>query len=189
MRMKLALVLFVIMAVFSGCGPATGDNNRGEISISERGESLAMDVPEPSNNIPEDASALETAQPAKVLILLVNEARRGEGLLPLVEHALLSEMAVSHSRQMAAQGFFDHHDPVLGGVESRAAEIGYSYSALGENIAAGLVTPEEVVAAWLESEGHRENILSPAFTQIGAGYVNDPGSELGSYWTLVVGSP
>jgi uncharacterized protein YkwD len=90
---------------------------------------------------------------------------------------------------MAARGFFDHRDSELGGVQDRAKQSGYSFSALGENIAAGVSSPEELVSAWMASPGHRDNILGSSFTQIGVCFVNDPDSEHGSYWTMIVGRP
>ncbi|MFP3338704.1 CAP domain-containing protein, partial [Micrococcus sp. SIMBA_131] len=56
-----------------------------------------------------------------------------------------------------------------------------SYRSAGENIAAGQATPEEVVKAWMNSEGHRKNILNPGYTEIGVGYIS--GGSYGHYWT------
>ena len=58
------------------------------------------------------------------------------------------------------------------------SSFGISYRAAGENIAIGYATPEAVVNAWMNSPGHRANILNPSYTQLGVGYVAD-----GSYWT------
>jgi len=57
----------------------------------------------------------------------------------------------------------------------------------GENIAAGYGSPEEVVTAWMDSSGHRANILNPSYSRVGAGYAYCSGTKYGSYWTLQFG--
>ncbi|MFC9275224.1 CAP domain-containing protein, partial [Bacillus spizizenii] len=82
------------------------------------------------------------------------------------------------SRDMKDKNYFDHQSPTYGSPFDMMKSFGISYKTAGENIAKGQKTPEEVVKAWMNSEGHRKNILNPNFTHIGVGYV-----ESGSIWT------
>lgn len=79
---------------------------------------------------------------------------------------------------MKDKNYFDHQSPTYGSPFDMMKSFGISYKTAGENIAQGQKTPEEVVKAWMNSQGHRENIMNPSFTHIGVGYV-----ESGNYWT------
>mgnify|MGYP000966070924 FL=1 len=74
--------------------------------------------------------------------------------------------------------YFSHTSPVFGSTFSLLDQYGISYKTAGENIAMGYTTPEAVVTGWMNSPGHRANILNASFTQIGVGYVAS-----GNYWT------
>lgn len=123
------------------------------------------------------------------VIQLINAERKKEGLSPLSEHTFLTQTARLHSEDMACNQFFSHVSPTNGDVEQRVAFQKYTFSAIGENIAAGYNSPESVVQGWMNSTGHRANIMSATFTQIGVGYVYLEGSDLEIYWTLIVGTP
>ena len=90
---------------------------------------------------------------------------------------------------MACNSFFSHTSPTTGTPFDRIAAAGYSYSAAGENIAAGYGAPAALVEGWMGSEGHRDNILSTSFTHIGLGYASRGESAYGVYWTAVFASP
>ncbi|MCM3569831.1 CAP domain-containing protein [Neobacillus mesonae] len=109
---------------------------------------------------------------------LTNQERAKNGLRDLKVDVELSKMAHEKSRDMSANGYFDHTSPTYGSPFDMMKQYGISYRYAGENIAMGQKTPEEVVKAWMNSEGHRKNILSPNFTHIGVGYVSQ-----GNYWT------
>ena len=79
---------------------------------------------------------------------------------------------------MKDNNYFDHNSPTYGSPFDMMKQFGISYTSAGENIAQGQQTPEEVVEAWMNSQGHRENIMNASFTHIGVGYV-----ESGNYWT------
>jgi uncharacterized protein YkwD len=68
------------------------------------------------------------------------------------------------------------------------SRTGYTWRTVGENIASGPTTAAEVMAGWLASPGHCENIMSPRFTEMGIGWVVDPRSESGVYWAQVFGT-
>jgi uncharacterized protein YkwD len=89
---------------------------------------------------------------------------------------------------MAEHDYFDHVDRRGAGVAERARQHGYRWRAIGENIAAGQGSPQQVVAGWLASPGHCANILSPDFTEMGAAYAINDKAALEIYWTQVLGA-
>ncbi|MGM0750781.1 MAG: SafA/ExsA family spore coat assembly protein [Bacillota bacterium] len=115
------------------------------------------------------------------VVKLVNQERSQVGLPPLKENWELSRVARYKSEDMIAKNYFSHTSPTYGSPFQMMKDFGISYQAAGENIAAGQRTPAEVVEAWMNSEGHRKNILSPTYTEIGVGYVK--GGSYGHYWT------
>lgn len=115
---------------------------------------------------------------------LTNDQRHSAGLQPLQLNEKLDDTAESHSQDMAVNHYFSHDSLDGSSASDRAKNEGYNYSTFGENIAAGQATPEDVVQAWMNSPGHRANILNPNFKDIGIGYyylANDSGYH--SYWT------
>jgi len=82
---------------------------------------------------------------------------------------------------MRDKNYFSHQSPTYGSPFSMMKNFGISYRTAGENIAAGQQTPQEVVTAWMNSPGHRANILNKSFTHIGVGYAK--GGSYGHYWT------
>jgi uncharacterized protein YkwD len=90
---------------------------------------------------------------------------------------------------MANKKFFDHRGSDGSTVGPRAARVGYKWRTVGENIAVGVETPEDVVQGWLDSPGHCANIMAPGFTEMGIAFVVDRKSEAGIYWTQVFAAP
>lgn len=113
----------------------------------------------------------------------------GPALPPLRRSAELDRAARAQSAGMTLAGYFGHESPVDGsGPAERATSGGYAWRAVGENIAAGQGSAEEVVDAWLRSPGHCKNILSPDFTEIGLSAVRG-GEDDRLRWTQVFGTP
>jgi uncharacterized YkwD family protein len=112
------------------------------------------------------------------VIELTNAERRKNGLSDLKADSALSNVAREKSKDMKAKNYFSHTSPTYGSPFDMMRDFGISYNTAGENIAMGQRSPEEVVQAWMNSEGHRKNILNGNFTHIGVGYVKD-----GNYWT------
>lgn len=112
------------------------------------------------------------------VIDLVNVQRKNYGLSELKANWELSRVARIKSQDMRDNGYFSHTSPIYGSPFTMIKNFGISYTSAGENIARGQKTPQAVVNAWMNSEGHRANILNASFTQIGVGYVAD-----GNYWT------
>lgn len=114
----------------------------------------------------------------KEVVSLTNDEREKNGLEPLEADEELSVVARDKSKDMQSSGYFSHESPTYGSPFDMMDDYGISFSTAGENIAHGQRSPEEVVNGWMNSQGHRENILNPNFTHIGVGYV-----EQGNYWT------
>ncbi len=112
------------------------------------------------------------------VIELVNEIRGEHGLSPLKTNWQLSRIARYKSQDMHDNKYFSHTSPTYGTPFKMIKDFGISYNTAGENIAMGYKTPHEVVTGWMNSSGHRANILNSAYKQIGVGYVPD-----GHYWT------
>ena len=112
------------------------------------------------------------------VVELTNQERTKNGLQPLEVDYELSKVAREKSRDMQVNNYFDHNSPTYGSPFDMIRSYGINYRTAGENIAMGQRSPDEVVNAWMNSPGHRENILNSSFTHIGVGYV-----EQGNYWT------
>lgn len=148
------------------------------------------------------ASAADVACDADVALFnatmleLINESRSearqcGVNLRDAVStvtwNALLAEAAVNHANDMVANNFFSHDGSDGLNVSKRADAVGYSWRAIGENIAAGQLDQAEVHQGWLDSEGHCFNIMNKSFTEVGAACVNDSATDYGNYWVVVFG--
>lgn len=112
------------------------------------------------------------------VIELTNNERAKHGLAPLKTDWELSRVAREKSRDLYANNYFDHNSPTYGSPFDMMRAYGISYRTAGENIAKGQRTPQEVVNAWMNSPGHRANILNGNFTHIGVGYI-----QQGNHWT------
>lgn len=112
------------------------------------------------------------------VIRLVNEIRLQNGMKPLTANWELSRVARYKSQDMVDNRYFSHTSPVYGSPFQMIRNFGLSFQSAGENIAYGQRTPQAVVNAWMNSSGHRANILNASYTQIGVGYVAN-----GHYWT------
>ena len=126
---------------------------------------------------------------AQESIILVNNARAHAHLPRLVENATLGRVAMAYSQRMAREGFYGHHDPQGRQVSDRIAATGYLAQRSAENIARGQSDPATVVEGWLNSPGHRANIMNPELREIGAGYAVTTASPYFHYWTHVLATP
>lgn len=127
-------------------------------------------------NIPTTSSSVTSFE--QEVIRLVNEIRTENGLRPLTYDWELSRVARYKSQDMKDNKYFSHTSPVYGSPFQMMKSFGISYRSAGENIAKGYATPEAVIEGWMNSSGHRANILNSSFTHIGVGYVAE-----GRYWT------
>ncbi|MDV6376215.1 CAP domain-containing protein [Deinococcus arenicola] len=100
--------------------------------------------------------------------------------------AQLAQAAQGHASDMAAQNYFSHTSNDGRTFEQRITATGYAFRTIGENIAAGQSTPQQVVAGWLQSEGHCRNIMNPSFRELGVGYAK--GGSYSHYWVQDFGA-
>jgi uncharacterized YkwD family protein len=137
------------------------------------------------------AKPAETQQPAAApaadasissieqqVLTLTNQERAKEGLKPLATDSALMDSARAKSSDMSNNNYFSHTSPTLGSPFDQMKAKGIQYKAAAENIAMGQRTAAEVVKGWMESPGHRANIMNGNFTHIGIGY-----DAQGHYWT------
>lgn len=147
----------------------------------------SIQIPEKQTTPSTNSNEQSTEQTTTVLeweqqvVDLVNEERAKVGLSPLQLDTALSNVARYKSADMRDKQYFSHQSPTYGSPFEMMDQFGIEYQYAGENIAAGQVSPEAVMEAWMNSQGHRENILNPNYTHIGVGYVS--GGSYQHYWT------
>ncbi|UUU32522.1 CAP domain-containing protein [Streptomyces sp. CA-210063] len=127
-------------------------------------------------------SSVDSGPTARVLAL-VNAERDKAGCAPVTENAKLTKAAQNHSQDMADHQNMSHTGSDGSSMTDRLARVGYAYRSAGENVAAGYGTPESVMDGWMNSSGHRANILNCGFKEIGIGL-----AQPGNYWTQNFGS-
>jgi uncharacterized YkwD family protein len=111
---------------------------------------------------------------------LVNKERAAAGLSALKVNTKLAGMAEKKAEDLRDNNYFDHNSPVYGSPFDMMRQYGISYTAAGENLAKGQRTPADVMNGWMNSPGHRANILNSSYTEIGVGYVTDSNGT--TYW-------
>ena len=159
--------LLCILLALGGCGMAGG-------------EDLKAAVPDGGTGTAEAMSPGELAWAQQVLDL-VNKERARVQAPPVEWHEGATNAAYAHSVDMDVRQFFAHTNPDGDGPGDRLRAAGVSWGSYGENIAQGQNTPIDVMAAWMNSDGHRRNILDPAFTHLGVGVHTSYSG--GPWWT------
>jgi uncharacterized protein YkwD len=133
-------------------------------------------------------SAATLAEMASQVLTLVNAQRSANGLDPLQRASELDRAARSHSEEMAQGDFLGHAGSDGSNPAQRMQAAGYQWYTWAENVAAGYPSAQAVVDAWMNSPGHRTNILSPSFKEIGIALVHRSGTRYGYYWTQDFGA-
>lgn len=134
-------------------------------------------------------SATQQTQWEQKVVDLTNAIRVKYGLFPLKRQDNLQSAARWMGEDMARAGYFSHTDSKGRSIDTRLPDHGYqNYHVIAENLAGGQKTPEQVVAAWMNSPGHRANILNPSVEEIGVAYVARADSPLKRYWVQEFGS-
>lgn len=132
------------------------------------------------------------------MLELVNETRSGgrscgrrkfAAAGPLRRDAALERAALAHAQDMAAHSNLGHEGSDGGMPADRATRAGYTWRSVAENVAAGQTTADEVVATWLASPGHCENLMNPRYTDTGLAFAVAPASEKGIYWVQIFAAP
>ncbi|MFC5218733.1 sigma-70 family RNA polymerase sigma factor [Streptomyces coerulescens] len=170
--------------------PSASPSKKATPSTSPKPTKKATPTPRPTPKPTRTASSAPQAQSAPTdtvgqVVALVNKERANAGCGPLAEDSLLNKSAQGHSEDMAARDFFDHTNPDGADPGQRITAAGYRWSTYGENIAMGQQTPAAVMDSWMNSPGHKANILNCSFKDIGVGIHNGPG---GPWWTQNFGA-
>ena len=129
------------------------------------------------------SGALQSGTRQAQVVRLVNQERAAAGLGSLDSDSQLAAVAQKKAEDMAKNGYFSHTSPTYGSAFDMLKAAGISYRTAGENIAKGQKTAEMVMNGWMNSSGHRANILSSGYTRIGVGYAVDGGGT--PYWVQI----
>ena len=121
-----------------------------------------------------------TSAEAGQVLNLVNKERAKQGLQALTLSNELNSIANTKAADMRDNNYFDHTSPTYGSPFEMLQRFGVNYTAAGENIAAGQKSAEAVMTDWMNSSGHRANILNREYKELGVGYVT--GGSYGTYW-------
>jgi uncharacterized protein YkwD len=108
---------------------------------------------------------------------------------PLAANARLSRVALAYAREMATWGYMDHTGHDGSTPAQRITRGGYRWSEVGENLASGVMTADQVVAGWLGSPEHCANLMDPLYRQMGVGFAVNPHDQRGVYWAMEFGTP
>jgi uncharacterized protein YkwD len=147
------------------------------------GDATAKQVEEAPCLTPEEAERL-----ADQVLQLVNLERAERDLPPVVVNQVLAKVADDYACEMVNAKFFGHRHPISGqGPADRAIAARYAFYAIGENLAAGLTEPAEVMRQWMESPSHRDIILEPNWKEVGIAV--RAGGEHAVYWVQEFGDP
>jgi uncharacterized protein YkwD len=175
------------------CSELRNENVR-DLGVEKRGGNVWLVIAEPFA-----ADALENVSKVSQRVIdLANEARarprrcgskQFAAVPPLVLEKRLTEAARVQARDMAKNNMLSHTGSDGSSPAQRATRAGYQWRVVGENVASGPTTPEEVMEGWLASPGHCENLMSPRFTEMGIAYVVDAKSASGVYWSQMFGAP
>lgn len=122
----------------------------------------------------------EVSKQAREVLKLVNAERQKQGLKALTLNADICNIANMKAKDMATKNYFSHTSPTYGTPFQMLQSFGVSYRSAGENIAAGQRSAQEVMNSWLNSSGHRANILNSSYTELGVGYYK--GGSYGTEW-------
>ena len=183
MRLVKFFIIGMLLAAPYACGGGSGTDSGGIGSSGNTGGGGSGTGIPGIDNIRQE------------LLTAINEARSTARMCGTTTYSAtasvtwnddLAEAAYKHSADMATNHFFSHTGSDGSSPATRISQEGYHWSALGENIAYGYPTVEEVIQGWLGSEGHCQNIMSPMFTEIGAATA---GNTNAPYWTLDLAKP
>ena len=161
----------------SGNDQNQGNNNNNQENNNNQGGNI-------ENNNQNNNNSTNTSDFSKEqveVLNLVNKERAAQGLKPLTLNKELSRVATLKSKDMNDKNYFDHTSPTYGSPFDMMKTFNISYKAAGENIAMGQRTPSEVMTDWMNSSGHRANILNSNFTELGVGIYKGANGTI--YWT------
>lgn len=173
---------------------ALSDPKLTDVGFYRQGASSWLVLAEPFAPPPQSAAAGVASR----VLALTNDARSRarkcgaqsfDAAPPLKANALLERAAAVHAQDMAQHSYLEHQGRDGASAADRATRAGYRWRSVGENIASGQTSPEQVVQEWIGSPEHCANLMSPGFTEMGVAYAVDNNSASGIYWTEVFGRP
>ena len=151
-----------------------------KVHLPDGSEGQTTSEPQKGHSEPQTATGDKTSTQAEEVLKLVNSERQKAGLNALTLSDKLTSIANTKAKDMADKNYFSHTSPTYGSPFDMLHTFGVSYSSAGENIAAGQKTAEQVMTDWMNSSGHRANILNKNYTELGVGYVQ--GGSYGTEW-------
>ena len=152
-----------------------------EEALAKQQQQQQQATPEPQQPAPEPQQPqVNPADYKAQVVAIINQERANAGLGSVSQNASLDAVAQIRAQEIAQS--FSHTRPDGTNCFTILDQYGIPNSAAGENIAAGYGTPEEVMTGWMNSDGHRANILNSSFGQVGIGYYTDPNGVYGTYW-------
>lgn len=148
-------------------------------------------IPEADHFSRETTGLRDLAAVRREMLARVNAIRKQHGLRALGGDALLDRAAQGHAEDMLKRSYFAHQSPSGETARERIRATGYKYQTIGENIAFGQTSVEEVVETWMDSPGHRRNILNKDFTELGVGLAmgRDSSGHHRTLWVQNFGTP
>ncbi|WP_036708782.1 CAP domain-containing protein [Paenibacillus pinihumi] len=149
----------------------SGSNNGSTPTAPSKPGTTTPDKPDSSNGS-NGGTATEQSKFEAEVVRLVNVERGKAGLKPLASDSALARVALDKAKDMYNNHYFSHTSPTYGSPFDMMTQYGIKYSYAGENIASGQQSPAQVMNDWMNSQGHRENILNANFNKIGVGYYN-----------------
>jgi uncharacterized YkwD family protein len=135
-------------------------------------QGMVLNIPGTGSGVGSTTTTSPNSSFANQVVTLVNQERAKANLKPLASDSALSAMALDKAKDMYNKHYFSHTSPTYGSPFDMMKTYSIRFTYAGENIAMGQKTPQDVMNAWMNSAGHRQNILSPNFTKIGTAYYN-----------------
>ena len=157
-------------------------NDEVELPDGSTGENTS--TPSTSNDTSNESlpsTSEEQLSKAEMILKLVNQERAKEGLSALSLYDPLNKVAQAKAQDMVDNNYFSHDSPKYGTPFQMMRKFGVDYTYAGENIASGQKSAQQVMNDWMNSSGHRANIMNAKFTKLGVGYV-ESGGKYGSVW-------
>jgi uncharacterized YkwD family protein len=162
-------------------GKASSTPSKAPSTPSKAPSSSSSNSGTTSSKAPSASSGSSYSSFQNQVLTLVNQQRAANGLKALSMDSALTKTATLKSQDMAKLGYFDHTSPTYGSPFDMMKQFGITYRAAGENIAMGQTSPQQVMQDWMNSPGHRANILNSSFTKLGVGIAQNSSGQY--YWT------
>ncbi len=180
----------VQISLLPGYEKTDTDTSEAEKPDTDTSETEKPDTETPDQTKPEQGEqetekeqiTTQSSQTAQV-VALTNQERNSQGLSSLKSNSELNKLAQMKAEDMANNNYFSHTSPTYGSAFDMMNTYGVSYRTAGENIAKGQKTAEAVMTGWMNSSGHRANILNSSYTEIGVGYAKDSNGT--TYWVQI----